>query len=165
VENSEMSIVARHLASAPVDLGAIFEDLGIEYDEERMDDGVSGSITRNGDKFTVAVNLLESSNRKRFTAAHELAHYLLHRDLMHVDGGKMNRHMDRLFGAPEDNPASPFTRQHEVQANRLAAQIVMPAALVRAKFASQKDAARLADDFGVSKAAIEIRLKTLGLTP
>lgn len=163
MENSEMSIVARHLASAPVDLKAIFTDLGIEYDEERMDDGVSGSITRNGDKFTVAVNLLESSNRKRFTAAHELAHYLMHRDLMHVDGGKMNRHMDRLFGAPEHNPASPFTRQHEVQANRLAAQIVMPAALVREKFATQRDAEKLACEFGVSKAAMEIRLKTLGL--
>lgn len=163
MEKSEMSIVARHLEGAPVNLQAAFAELGIEYEEIRMEDGVSGSITRNGDKFTVAINLLESPNRQRFTAAHELAHYLLHRDLMHTDGGKMNRHMDRLYGAPEDNPASPFTRQHEVQANRLAAQIVMPAPLVRAKFATQPDVGQLAIDFGVSKAAMDIRLKTIGL--
>lgn len=163
MEKSELSIVSHRMASAPVDLKAIFSDLGIEYQELWMEDGESGSITRNGDNFTVAVNGLESANRQRFTAAHELAHYLLHRDLMHANGSKMNRHTDKLYGAPEDNPASPFTRQHEIQANRLAAQIVMPAKLVRENFAVQQDAGVLAADFGVSKAAMEIRLRTLGL--
>lgn len=163
MEKSELSIVSRRLAKAPVDLKAIFSDLGIEYEELWMDDGASGSITRNGDSFTVAVNATESSTRQRFTAAHELAHYLLHRDLMQIDGDKMNRHTDKLYGTPENNPASPFTRQHEVQANRLAAQIVMPAPLVREKFAECQDAGQLAGSFGVSKAAMEIRLRTLGL--
>lgn len=163
MEQSELSIVSRRMETAPVDLKAIFSDLGIEYQELWMDDGASGSITRNGDSFTVAVNALESMNRQRFTAAHELAHYLLHRDLMQIDGDRMHRHTDRLYGAPEDNPASPFTRQHEIQANRLAAQIVMPAPLVREKFAECQDAGQLATAFGVSKAAMEIRLKTLGL--
>jgi Zn-dependent peptidase ImmA (M78 family) len=164
VEKSEMSIVARHLTGAPVDLKAVFADLGIEYREVWMDDGASGCIIRNGDKFTVEINALESATRQRFTAAHELAHYLLHRDLMHVNGSKMNRHTDRLYGAPEDNPSSPFTRRHEIEANRLAAQIVMPAALVRSKFEAERDSSVLAGIFGVSKAAMDIRLKTLGLT-
>lgn len=163
MEQSELSIVSRHMETAPVDLQAIFSDLGIEYQELWMDDGASGSITRKGDSFAVAVNALESLNRKRFTAAHELAHYLLHRDLMQIDGDRMHRHTDKLYGAPEDNPASPFTRQHEVQANRLAAQIVMPGKLVREKFIEKPSVADLATDFGVSKAAMEIRLKTLGL--
>jgi Zn-dependent peptidase ImmA (M78 family) len=164
VEKSEIAIVARHLAGAPVDLEAVFADLGIDYRETWLEGGASGCIIRNGDKFTVEINVVESPNRRRFTAAHELAHYLLHRDLMHTNGGKMNRHTDRLYGAPEDNPSSPFTRQHEIEANRLAAQIVMPAALVRTKFAAHKDPALLAGIFGVSKAAMEIRLKTLNLT-
>lgn len=163
MEQSELSVVSRHMETAPVDLQAIFSDLGIEYQELWMDGGASGSITRKGDSFAVAVNALESPNRKRFTAAHELAHYLLHRDLMQIDGDRMHRHMDKLYGAPEDNPASPFTRHHEIQANRLAAQIVMPAPLVREKFAECQDAGQLANIFGVSKAAMEIRLKTLGL--
>lgn len=163
MKKNELSIVSRRMETAPVDLRAIFSDLGIEYQELWMDDGASGSFTRNGDSFTVTVNALESMNRQRFTAAHELAHYLLHRDLMQVDGDRMHRHTDRLYGAPEDNPASPFTRQHEIQANRLAAQIIMPAPLVREKFSECHDAGLLAAAFGVSKAAMEIRLKTLGL--
>ena len=163
MDKSEMSIVSRHMAKAPVDLEAIFADLGIQYEQLWMDDGASGSITRNGDKFSVAVNAAESETRKRFTAAHELAHYLMHRDLMHADGGRMNRHTDKLYSGPEDNPASPFTRQHEIQANRIAAQIVMPAPLIREKYKEDQDAGRLATAFGVSKAAMEIRLKTLGL--
>lgn len=163
MQKSEIAVVARHLASAPVNLKAIFADLGIEYQEAYMSDGASGCIVRNGDKFTVEINVLESATRQQFTAAHELAHYLLHRDLMHVNGSKMNRHTDRLYGAPEDNPTSPFTRQHEIEANRLAAQIVMPAALVRTKFEAQRDSSVLAGIFGVPKAAMDIRLKTLGL--
>jgi Zn-dependent peptidase ImmA (M78 family) len=39
----------------------------------------------------------------------------------------------------------------------------MPAALLKAQFAETPSAAALANEFGVSKAAMEIRLKTLGL--
>lgn len=39
----------------------------------------------------------------------------------------------------------------------------MPNKLVEEKFAQTRDAAALATEFGVSKAAMEIRLKTLGL--
>lgn len=163
MEQSEMSILARHMKAAPVDLEAIFTELGIRYQTDFMD-GASGSIVRDGEKFTVTVNDLESSNRQRFTAAHELAHYLLHRDLM-GDGDRMHRHVDNLYDGGQSTGDKIFKREHEIQANRLAAQIVMPAPLVRQKFAENSDVARLAKDFGVSKAAMEIRLKNLGLAP
>lgn len=163
MEKSEMEIVARHMAKAPVDLKAIFAELGIRYDEPWMDDGASGSITREGDCFKVAVNGLESETRQRFTAAHELAHYLLHRDLM-ADGKRMHRHVDTLYAGGERPDDVIFKPSHEVEANRLAAKIVMPKRLVEEKFAVTPDAAALAVEFGVSKAAMEIRLKTLGLT-
>ena len=162
MEKSEMSIVARHMAKAPVDLSAIFAELGIEYEERWMDDGASGSISRSGDSFAVSVNALESENRRRFTAAHELAHYLLHRDLM-SDGEKMQRHIDTLYGGGSSTGDVLFKREHEIQANRIAAQIVMPKSLVEAGHKAGKIAAELAQEFGVSKAAMEIRLKTLGL--
>lgn len=161
MEKSEMSIIARHMAKAPVDLQAIFRELGIAYEPMWMDEA-SGSITRNGDKFTVSVNSLESDTRQRFTAAHELAHYLLHRDLM-GDGKKMHRHIDTLYAGGDQGGDVIFKRSHEIEANRIAAQIVMPAALLKAKFAATPNAAALANEFGVSKAAMEIRLKTLGL--
>lgn len=158
-----MQTVARYLGTAPVNLPAIFDALGIDYSERPIHSGESAWIERRGDRFSVVVNSAEGTARQRFSAAHELAHYLLHRDLMHIDGDRMNRHTDRLYGVPENNPASPFTREHEIQANRLAAQILMPAPLVRQKFYECHDAGQLASDFRVSKAAMEIRLKTLGL--
>lgn len=161
MEKSEMGIIARHMTKAPVDLRAIFDELGIAYEPMWMDEA-SGSITRNGDKFTVTVNSLESDTRQRFTAAHELAHYLLHRDLM-GDGKKMHRHIDTLYAGGDQSGDVIFRRSHEIEANRIAAQIVMPAALLKARFAETPDAATLASEFGVSKAAMEIRLKTLGL--
>lgn len=161
VDKSEMGIVARHLAKAPVDLESIFAELGVEYESVWMDEE-SGSLTRNGDTFKVSVNALESETRRRFTAAHELAHYLLHRDLM-GDGKKMNRHVDTLYDGGDSSGDVIFRRSHEIEANRLAAQIVMPKTLVVQKFSETRDVAQLAAQFGVSKAAMEIRLKTLGL--
>lgn len=161
MENSELRIVAQHMADAPVDILAILADLGIEYKEIPMDDA-SGSITRRGDSFTIIVNAMESANRKRFTAAHELAHYLFHRDLM-GDGQKMHRHIDKLFNGNKQSEDGIFNREHEVQANRIAAQIILPKPLVEKKFATIQDVGRLADIFRVSKSAMEIRLKTLGL--
>lgn len=159
---NEMLIVARHLQQTPIELDNIFADLGIGYVERRMPPGQSGWIERKGENYEIAINSEDPRVRQRFTAAHELGHYLLHRDLME-DGDRMNRHIDRLYGEPEDNPNSPFSSLHEVQANRMAAQILMPAPLVRDKFRDAPNLASLAKDFGVSQQAMEIRLKTLRL--
>ncbi|WP_055823282.1 MULTISPECIES: ImmA/IrrE family metallo-endopeptidase [unclassified Sphingomonas] len=162
MKKSEMSIVARHMTKAPVDLDAIFDELGIAYEPIWMDEA-SGSISRDGDNFIVNVNALESKVRQRFTAAHELAHYLLHRDLM-GDGKRMHRHVDTLY-AQGDQPGDViFNRSHEIEANRIAAQIIMPKKLVEQEYAKSQDVAHLASKFGVSKPAMEIRLRTLGLS-
>ncbi|MDR3437166.1 ImmA/IrrE family metallo-endopeptidase [Telmatospirillum sp.] len=160
-KKSEIQIVARHMLDAPVDIRAIFDDLGVRYEEIQMSTQ-SGWITRNGDTFTVSVNGLESATRRRFTAAHELAHYLLHRDLM-GDGNRMHRHIDTLYAGGGQSGDVIFKRSHEIEANRIAAQIVMPKKLVEQEHALTPDAGELAAKFGVSKPAMEIRLKTLGL--
>lgn len=159
---NELAIVARHAQSAPVNLRAMFADLGIDFAEQWISSGESGWIERNGDRYRVVVNASEPEARRRFTAAHELSHYLLHRDLMQT-GERMNRHTDHLFDNDGRAGDTIFDRRHEVQANRLAAQIVMPAELVRAEAAKTRDAGVLAKAFRVSKPAMEIRLKTLGL--
>lgn len=159
---NELRIVARHARTAPVDLAGMFADLGIDYDEQPIRTGESGWIERNDDRYRVVVNQSEPEPRRRFTAAHELAHYLLHRDLMD-DGTRMNRHTDRLCDDAVDDGVSLFDDHHEVQANRLAAQIVMPTLLVRERFGEGLSPAQLAREFRVSKAAMEIRLRTLGL--
>lgn len=161
MDKNEMAIVARHMAKAPVNLEAIFSDLGIRFQKEWMEDE-SGAISRIGDEFVVSVNASESGARQRFTAAHELAHYLLHRDLMD-DGKRMQRHVDTLYAGEQDGDVI-FKRSHEIEANRIAAQIIMPKKLVEQEYKKNPEAAALAKKFGVSKAAMEIRLKTLGLS-
>ena len=124
--------------------------------------GESGWIERDGDAFKVVVNSNEGAARRRFTAAHELAHYLLHRDLLD-HGGRANRHTDVLFGGEQPAGTSRIRRGHEIQANRLAAQILMPAGRVKERFLAGTSIESLAQELQVSKAALEIRLKNLGM--
>lgn len=165
---SELEIVQRYMGTEPVDVAAIFSDLGVAYDERPILTGESGWIECDGGDFLVVVNSTESEQRRRFTAAHELGHYLMHRDLL-CEAGRANRHTDRLFGASkEHNRESPFRHRHEVQANKIAAQIVMPASRIKAAWEESKKpqllkVSDIAKQFGVSKAAMDIRLKTLGL--
>lgn len=159
---NELDVVSRYTASAPVDLRAIFEELGVGYREQPIPTGESGWIERDGDYFTVVVNSSDSEQRRRFTGAHELAHYLMHRDLMD-DGSRMNRHTDRLYDKSDGGEAGLFNPRHEVQANKMAARIIMPAKLIRQKHAEGMSVSEIAKAFKVSRPAMEIRLSTLSL--
>ncbi|MBB4064523.1 ImmA/IrrE family metallo-endopeptidase [Gellertiella hungarica] len=142
----------------PVDVAAIITRLGILYREEPMPREQSGYFRKQGSFFEIGVNSLESPQRKRFTAAHELGHYVLHRDML-----EEGEHFDRLFGAAaKANPAYPFAPLHEIQANRFAADILMPADRVIQDFRQLEDLAGVAARYGVSRRAMRIRLESLG---
>lgn len=158
---TEMQIVKSYTSSLPVDIIGLIEELGILYQEYPMDEGCSGRIDINDPFFTITVNSRETPQRKRFTAAHELAHYLLHRDLLDDGEG----HFDRLFvGRGEENPYEPFMQIHEVQANRFAADLLMPAGpLARMYDPVQDNVRELANRCHVSLSALKIRLNSLNL--
>jgi Zn-dependent peptidase ImmA (M78 family) len=106
---------------------------------------------RPGQKPLITYNYSEPLVRQRFTIAHEIGHHV-HGDL----------------NAPRDSSVQFSARSHdpkEVAANRFAAALLMPAALV--KHAVYKDSItdlrELAKKFGVSTAAMEFRLKALGI--
>ena len=159
-----LDIVRRFSAAGPVDVTGLISALGVEYDERPLPSGASGEITYSNGRFAITVNANEILPRKRFTAAHELAHFLLHRDLLEKRG-KLNRHTDMLFGnSARLNPSAPFSPTHEVQANRYAAEILMPAARVRSMWRPDDDnVPELAKSLGVSQKAMRIRLHNLGL--
>jgi len=158
--NSEMAVVQSYIERAPVDIIELIKALGVEYSEEFMEPGSSGRIDYIDGGYRITVNVDQSQQRKKFTAAHELAHYLLHRDLLHRRG-----HLDRLFDSPGlANPSSPLSPSHEVEANKLAASILMPRDAIKETMVwADFDLRELADQFGVSPAAMEIRLKVLGI--
>jgi Zn-dependent peptidase ImmA (M78 family) len=96
--------------------------------------------------YVIFVNAGQHEVRRRFTIAHEIAHYLLHRDL--IGDGTQD---DVLY-------RSGLSNRVEAQANRLAADILMPRHLidevVKSGIASADDVAELARIFNVSKDAM-----------
>lgn len=122
-----------------------------------MQDDISGQIRKidTGD-YEITVNSRHAPVRKRFTAAHELGHYLFHRHLL--DG----EHVDILYrqnGNPYAGKGSRINQSHEVQANRFAANVLMPMHLLDAIRATGVEGTEeLANLFNVSRQAMEIRL-------
>lgn len=109
-----------------------------------------------------AVEAQRSHGRRRFTIAHELGHWHLHRsagDDAHA-----------RFCRSDEIGASGFAVQHaqriEREANRFAAALLMPEQLVRAEAPKLKlNVALLAERFGVSGPAMQVRLESLNLLP
>ncbi len=152
-DRSPIEIAAPFLSSAPVDLEGLAQALGIAVVRDSwMESEVAGKIERQGSGYRITVNGSENARRQRFTLAHELAHYILHRDL--IGDGITDSVMYR----------SSMSDDIERQANRFAADLLMPAGLVRQKFRSFSRAiAELAAVFDVSTEAMRIRMKDLRL--
>lgn len=150
---SPIEIVGDFTREAPVDLGRMAEALGLEAVlDPGLPDDVSGKIARVGRGYRVSVNAGHPPRRQRFTLAHEIAHYVLHRDL--IGDGITDDAMYR----------SVLRGDIESQANRFAADLLMPAALVRAAWRQGvKSYAEMAARFDVSEDAARIRMRDLRL--
>lgn len=152
--------VINYLSEYPVKLGRLARDLGVgSIKVSSMRTGVSGQIMKENDQYIIRVNRNEARERQRFTIAHELAHYLLHRNI--IDGSPDGITDNVLY-------RSGASEQIEYEANRLAADLVMPMDLIEKKLhddfegmVTEATIESLAASFGVSKAAMEIRLSTL----
>src|SRR5690606_19313811 len=136
--------------------------MGLELDKKAdLDPDIAGQIepTPSG-TYRISVNKNDHYFRQRFTMAHELGHYLYHRDL--IDGGvddtKAYRSTDigRFYNAR----IMPY---HETEANKFAAVFLMPQdAIERLLDQGVDDAKELAKRFMVSRSAMRIRLEGLG---
>jgi Zn-dependent peptidase ImmA (M78 family) len=148
VAPSEADIVARHQMSAPVKVGAIARDLGVAVLISDLPLSISGKLSRTeNDGWEVRVNRHEHRNRQRFTIAHEIAHYLLHRET--IEGEVVD---DTFY-------RSGLSEKREYEANKLAAEILMPWPLIRQLMSEGTATADgLAQALQVSDAAMHIRL-------
>jgi Zn-dependent peptidase ImmA (M78 family) len=156
---NEDELIREYASKAPVDIKALIGRLGVAYVERDMPPEESGYIEYDGLMCVIAVNANDGLQRKRFTAAHELAHFLLHRDLL-----RKRKHLDRLFGeAARRNPSAPLEHAHEVQANQYASRLLMPKATIDQQILNGvTDLRALANLFLVSEEAMRFRLKNLG---
>lgn len=155
-QENPLAIVAKYQGTPPIDLDAIARDLGLTIFRINLGDEISGQIIRDPRKggksgFAIYVNSSHHPNRQRFTLAHEISHFILHRDL--IENGVID---DTMYRSQELNS------YYESQANRMAADILMPIRLVKTFMPRYPRVEDLARVFGVSKGAMEIRLKSIG---
>jgi Zn-dependent peptidase ImmA (M78 family) len=155
IDGETLRKIDQHLEEAPISLSAVAQSLGVKVISAVLPSGISGEIrpdpsTASG--FIVRVNKNDPTRRQRFTVAHELAHFILHRDV--IGNGVTD---DVLY-------RSTLSDSREAQANRLAADLLMPQELVntwmeRARTLHVEDIVEfLSDKFGVSNSAMKIRL-------
>lgn len=160
-EKVARQVHSEYVVQLPVDPIDVAKRMGIHASENVLGfisdefNGASGVayIDQNTGQRVILVESSDAPTRKRFTAAHELGHHVLN----HTQNG----HMFRDTLKPQDVP---FQRDIcEVEANRFAAELLMPASRVEAAFRTNYSVSDLARYFGVSEAAMTYRLKGLGL--
>lgn len=153
-------LLKKHKVTVPaVGVYRIIKENGINLVFEDMDDSDSGLLLVKNGKATIAINDSHHPNRQRFTAAHECGHFFLHRQ------GDEQLFVDQSFA--RDATASAGTKGMEIEANRFAAQLLMPEDMVKEAVANQSlsdlDIALLALRFEVSEQAMTLRLVNLKL--
>lgn len=147
-----MKVIAKHWDSTPVPIDEIIREIGLPLGYEALADNISGYIERQNGSYRIVVNSNHAPTRRRFTAAHELGHYVFHRDLLGEGVGDNRAY--RTEGT--ERPNANIRPIHERQANSFAANVLMPRH--RLMNVGHETTAALAERFGVSQEAMRIRL-------
>jgi predicted transcriptional regulator len=153
IDSTSTQIIFEHQQQPPVDVAALARRFGIDVYADTLNPGISGMIVRRPQYgslsgYSIIVNSADPLVRQRFTVAHEIAHFLLHRD--QIGDGITENALHRSEG---------FSSKEEVQANKLAADILMPLDLIsRQMNEGNRELRELARTFNVSEIAMAIRL-------
>ena len=136
--------------------------LGITVEFAELGEECSGVLVRNGSRAVIGVNQDHHPNRQRFSIAHEIAHFVLHKGDTYIDKGYLVHFRDQESGSG--------TKQEEMAANAFAAALLMPAKWVQEAFKQQPfdlieddGLEPLAREFKVSPQAMTYRLMNLQL--
>ena len=142
----------------PVDPIAIAKKMGLQVFDAFLPPGVSGAIMkRPGEAAAIYLDQSDSRQRRRFTCAHELGHYVDHlRQAVDMDSYQFVDYRNGVSSAGTD-VAERF-------ANTFAACLLMPDGEVRAKVNMGWSLWQLSSYFDVSAEAMQYRLRNLGLT-
>ncbi len=179
IPDDEYEVLAEKLLSEnglleiPVDITGLVKCLNLKLMRSEFDgEHISGMLVIDEKNPTVVVNGEQSEARQRFTIAHEIAHYELHRD-------REELFIDDTFAIAlrsniQNNENS---RIMEIQANKMAAALLMPYELLVSELGNELEdvelelddnvldavISNLASEFEVSEQAMRIRLTNLDL--
>lgn len=166
--NSQVKAIFNEIKtdSLPVKIEDIAKQRGLRVMPYAFDEDISGVLVIEDNVGTIGYNQSESRVRRRFTIAHELAHYELHRD-------KAKLFMDKGFKAIFRSKNSGLTEEAQImeqEANAFAASILMPDHLlikelekIEFDLSSEDDIKNLAKIFDVSSTAMYYRIRNSSL--
>jgi len=155
------------LLRVPVDVELVAHRLNLRTEAAPLGETVSGLLVVEKGHGVIGYNATQAFVRQRFTIAHEIGHFVLHRsdtpsDLF-IDTHYIVYRRDELSSTGED--------RREREANRFAAALLMPADLLRTEiqkqpfdFGDEEMLPALANKFQVSTQAMSIRLSYLDLS-
>lgn len=163
-------LLARHnITEGAVPIEKIVKSFGIEIKLDKVDDELSGFLVREttGRKRTmIGANKSHHPHRQRFTIAHELGHFILHRgEAVHLD-----EYRQGLTINLRDTQSAKGEDSDEREANLFAAELLMPAKFLMHDL-NGKNLDLLADSsfldglarkYKVSTQALTFRLANLG---
>jgi len=164
MNQSPIDIVAQHLRSAPVNIEQAIRDLGIVLKKGAdLPAGIAGHVKKvNEGHYEIASSKTDHYYRQRFTLAHELGHFILHRGLLGDGVDDDTKYRSTEVG---DFYNTAIEDVHERQANAFAAKILMPEKVLRqyVEDNANPELADMAKYFQVSRSAMRWRLKNKDL--
>lgn len=145
-----------------IEVEELAKKMGVKVVREKLEDPEISAILifKSSKKAQVILNLANSSSesRHRFSIAHELGHYLLHK----AEGAIVEKNVPFAFRNRKSTTGQDL---NEIEANQFAAELLMPEENVRRVVDGQKPTERnleaWARTFGVSFTAMAIRLEAL----
>lgn len=162
IERIVVDLLRQHkITQPPVPVDQIVRELGAQIRLVPYDGELSGMLYQEKGNALIAINSLHHSNRQRFTIAHECGHMLMHHDQeMFVDRGSIKYNRDAKSGEGTDIK--------EIEANRFAAELLMPKKFLERDLANmaidvEDEAAvgQLAKKYKVSLQALAWRIANL----
>ena len=168
--NNELRILINNLTQDIIDLyniqipiqniDEVVKKIGGRVEESLdIDNMFDGSIRKQDDGFIIYISPFQSTERRKFTIAHELGHLFLHMGYR-VNSDLWNKQMDATYYRAGDSLL-------EYQANEFAAALLMPKKIYKVimdqhTIGNEVETDKIASYFGVSISAASNRGKFLG---
>jgi len=146
-------LLKKYKNSASVPIIKIAHDLGLKiFMAKDLPDKFCGALRKEGEDFVIYVNKDHCEERKKFTIAHEIAHFLEHKELIASnDYATLNR--QKL----KDEEGDEVINEKEVEANKLASILLMPKKKFKDVWEKANSIEEVASEFEVSVSAATLR--------
>lgn len=144
--------ISNGIDTEPLNITKLAQLLNISISYEPMEEDKSGSLEldKPTGRWLMTVNSLHHPRRQRFTIAHEIGHKIRH-------GGLSDKFEDTTFFRSTESD------HREVEANKFAAELLMPKAAFEKYIKTvSREVEDIADHFQVSSMAVRVRAKELG---